>query len=47
MAGRDRGKLQRLVASLTTGGGGGGGVRPPGVVVADVTDPASLLAMAK
>ena len=46
VAGRDRGKLERLVASLATDSVGGD-TPPPGIVVADVTDPASLLAMAK
>ena len=42
MAGRDRGKLERLVSSLAAEGS-----TPPTVVVADVNDPASLLEMAR
>ena len=44
MAGRDRGKLERLVASLSATTEGS---TPPSVVVADVNDPASLLEMAR
>ena len=39
-AGRSRDKLQRLAASLT-------GHSSPGIIVADVSDPASLLELAK
>lgn len=41
IAGRDQSKLERLTTSLTGGGA------PPAVVVADVSDPASLLHMAR
>jgi hypothetical protein len=44
VAGRDRGKLERLVASLSATTEGS---TPPSVVVADVNDSASLLEMAR
>lgn len=43
LAGRDRAKLERVAASLSSGAG----AQAPGILVADVSSPDSLASMAR